>query len=123
MTRTILLVDDSRTVRMLVGRTLSGAGYGIVEAGDGLEALGKLNGDCAVSLVVSDVNMPNMGGLELLEAARASGLSQPFVMLTTEGDSKLIDRARSMGASGWIVKPCKPDLLLQAVTRALASAA
>jgi two-component system chemotaxis response regulator CheY len=121
MSKTILLVDDSRTVRMLVARTLVGAGYAVIEAGDGLEALGKLAGETAVSLVVCDVNMPTMGGLELLDAARAAGRPEAFVMLTTEGDAKLIDRARSLGASAWLVKPFKPELLLTAVTRALSA--
>lgn len=119
MAENILLVDDSKTVRMLVARTLVGAGYRVLEAQDGLEALAQLRGG-EVNLVVSDVNMPNMSGLELLEATRTTGRSEPFLVLTTEGDAKMIDRARALGAAGWLVKPFKPDQLLHAVRRALA---
>lgn len=119
MTGTILLVDDSRTVRMLVARTLVGAGYQVLEAADGLEALARLQDGGEVSLVVCDVNMPNMSGLELLGAVRAAGRREAFVMLTTEGDGKLVDIARSLGAAAWLVKPFKPEHLLAAVARAL----
>lgn len=115
MTTTILLVDDSRTLRMMVGRTLTAAGYSVVEAADGLEALHKLHAGCGARVVVCDVNMPNMSGLELLETVRSEGRTEAFLMLTTEADPALVDKARSLGAGGWLVKPFKPEQLLNAV--------
>lgn len=120
MTTTILLVDDSRTVRMMVGRTLSAAGHRVVEAADGLEALQQLRSGCGARVVVCDVNMPNMSGLELLETVRAEGRHEAFLMLTTEAEPALVDKARALGAGGWLVKPFKPEQLLQAVAHLLA---
>lgn len=122
MTPSILLVDDSRTVRMMVGRTLGAAGYVVVEAADGLEALHQLHTGCGARVVVCDVNMPNMSGLELLETVRAEGRHEAFLMLTTEADPALVDRARALGAGGWLVKPFKPEQLLHAVANLLTRA-
>ncbi|MBL8717697.1 MAG: response regulator [Myxococcales bacterium] len=122
MTTTILLVDDSRTVRMMVGRTLRAAGHDVVEAADGLEALHQLHAGCGARVVVCDLNMPNMSGLELLETVRAEGRHEAFLMLTTEADPALVDKARALGAGGWLVKPFKPEQLMTAVAHLLARA-
>lgn len=114
----VLVVDDSPTVRQQVGQALTRGGYQVVEAGDGTEGLRQLSAH-AVSLVICDVNMPRMNGLEMVEQVRQSpqhaGL--PIVMLTSEGQPALIERAKRAGARGWIVKPFKADLLVAAVNK------
>jgi len=112
MTTSILVIDDSMLVRKQVGNALKAQGYAIVEAVDGVDALDKLDSNPDTRLVVCDVNMPRMNGLEFLEqlATRRTGL--PVVMLTTEGQPELIQRAKALGAVGWLVKPFKPEFLL-----------
>ncbi len=121
----VLVVDDSMMVRQQVGATLARAGFSIVEAQDGLDALTKLEVVSEVSLIVLDVNMPNMNGVELLERLRtdARHASIPVVMLTTEGQPRLMKQAKALGAKGWIVKPFKADLLVAAVHRLTTRAA
>ncbi|MEM1033517.1 MAG: response regulator [Myxococcota bacterium] len=125
MSKKILVVDDSNTIRQQVGMCLSGAGYTVVEACDGAEGLATIKSDGDLAMVVCDVNMPNMGGIEMLEAVHADGgySHLPVVMLTTEGKADLIARAKKAGAKGWIVKPFKPDLLLAAAEKLTAKAA
>jgi two-component system chemotaxis response regulator CheY len=114
----ILIVDDSPSVRQQVGMALTQAGYAIVEAVDGIDGLSKV-ATPGVSMVLSDVNMPRMDGLEMIEKIRAdskfSGL--PILMLTSEGQPAIMDRARKAGAKGWIIKPFKADLLVAAVKK------
>jgi two-component system chemotaxis response regulator CheY len=127
MSATVLVVDDSLMVRQQVSRALLGAGFDVVEAYDGVDALEKLAARPETSLLVLDVNMPNMGGLELLEKLRSSAHARvPVVMLTTEGQPRLMQQAKALGAKGWIIKPFKPELLVAAVhklTRAPAGVA
>jgi len=111
MSVAILIVDDSLMVRKQVGSALKGLGYTVIEAVDGLDALDKLGGAPETRLIVCDVNMPRMNGLEFLEKLGALGSSIPVVMLTTEGQPELIQRAKSLGAKGWLVKPFKPEFL------------
>ena len=118
MASKVMVVDDSMMVRKQVGMALATAGFTVVEACDGADALQKLSTHADVALVVCDVNMPRMNGLEFLEQVR-SGL--PVMMLTTEGQSELIQRAKALGAKGWLVKPFKPELLV-AAARKLTSA-
>jgi two-component system chemotaxis response regulator CheY len=101
-------------IRQQVGRALKSAGFTVVEARDGVEALEKLASSPEARLVVCDVNMPRMTGLEFLEAVpRTDGApTVPVVMLTTEGQQELVQQARSLGAKGWIMKPFKPELLI-----------
>jgi len=108
---TILVIDDSMMVRKQVGAALKGLGYSILEAVDGVDALEKLDGSPDTRLIVCDVNMPRMNGLEFLERLSARGSDVPVVMLTTEGQPELIQRAKSLGAKGWLVKPFKPEFL------------
>src|SRR5579871_5580406 len=100
----VLVIDDSMLVRTQVSRTLGGAGFEVIQAIDGVDALTKVTDD-AVKLIVCDVNMPKMGGLEFLQALATDGLAVgvPIVMLTTEGQPDLIQRAKQLGAKGWIV--------------------
>ena len=107
----VLVVDDSLMVRRQVSAALKGLGYVVQEAGDGVEALKKLDSFPDTRLIVCDVNMPNMNGLEFLECLSKRGSSIPVVMLTTEGQPELIQRAKSLGAKGWLVKPFKPEFL------------
>ena len=107
----ILIVDDSLMVRKQVGTALKGLGYAVTEAVDGLDALDKLGGSPDTRLIVCDVNMPRMNGIEFLEKLSALGSSIPVVMLTTEGQPELIQRAKSLGAKGWLVKPFKAEFL------------
>jgi two-component system chemotaxis response regulator CheY len=111
MATSVLVVDDSMMVRKQVGSALKGQGYDVIEAVDGADALEKLAGNPDTKLIVCDVNMPKMNGLEFLEHLVAQNSSIPVVMLTTEGQPELIQRAKSLGAKGWLVKPFKPDYL------------
>jgi two-component system, chemotaxis family, chemotaxis protein CheY len=115
MKKTVLVVDDSATVRGMV-RAALGAEYEIVEAADGVEGLDCVRGG-GLSMVICDVNMPRMDGLEMLHRLKLAGSTVPVVMLTTEGQTALIARAREEGARGWIVKPFNADMLRQAVAR------
>lgn len=119
MSKRVLVVDDSATVRQQVALALQQAGYEIVEAVDGADGLNKLSSDGAISMVICDINMPLMNGLEMIEqiARSATMRKVPIVMLTTEGQPALIQRARQAGAKGWLVKPFKPDHLLAAVNK------
>ncbi|WP_437815327.1 response regulator [Sorangium sp. So ce1078] len=120
MAKKILLVEDSNTVRQQVGILLSAAGYSTVEADNGRDAVAAVaahKGDLA--MIIADVNMPVMNGIDMLQSLRDKGLASdiPILMLTTEGQPELIDKARKAGAKGWIIKPFKPDLLLAAVKK------
>ena len=114
-----MVVDDSALLRRQVGASLTAAGYEPIEASDGVDALTKLAG---IALIVCDVNMPRMNGIELLvELARDPTTAQvPVVMLTTEGHPELIQRAKALGAKGWLIKPFKPELLRALVAKVLA---
>ncbi len=113
----VLVVDDSETVRQQVRLALSPAGYEVLEAVDGLDGLEKIRQGADINVVLCDVNMPRMTGLELVSTAHAEGLRPPIVMLTSEGQPSLVRRARESGARGWIVKPFKVDQLLAAMNK------
>lgn len=109
----VLIVDDSSTMRKIISRSLRQAGLAvddIYEAGDGIEGLSVL-GSKSVDLVLSDINMPNMDGLEFIKQVRSNGNSVPIVMITTEGGEDIINEALSSGASSSIKKPFTPDQL------------
>jgi two-component system, chemotaxis family, chemotaxis protein CheY len=111
MTNKVLVIDDSLMVRRQVGGTLRNLGYAVVEAVDGIDALEKLETNSDARLIVCDVNMPRMNGIEFLERLSASGSKVPVVMLTTEGEPDLIQRAKALGAKGWLLKPFKAEFL------------
>ncbi len=118
MGRLILIVDDSASMRQLVTFALKDAGYDVIAAVDGKDALGKANGT-KIDMVVTDLNMPNMDGIELIRQLRASATNKftPVVMLTTESQDTKKQEGRAAGASGWIVKPFSPEKLLGVVKK------
>ena len=118
----VLVVDDSATVRQQVGNALREAGYDVTEAVDGFDGAEKINTDRSIAMVICDVNMPRVNGLEMLEQVKKDpkNASLPVVMLTTEGQPALIDRAKKSGAKGWIIKPFKAELLVAAVKKLVA---
>jgi two-component system chemotaxis response regulator CheY len=118
MPKTILVVDDSSSLRMAVRIALSGAGYEVVEAEDGKQALTKLDGR-KYHLVISDVNMPNLDGYGFVQAMKqlAAYKYTPVVMLTTEDSNDKKERGREVGAKAWIVKPFLPPQLLNVVSK------
>ena len=113
----VLVVDDSDTVRSQVRKALTPAGYEILEAIDGLEGLKALRANLGLSLVLCDVNMPNLNGLDMLTISVAEGFAVPIIILTSDGLPSLIRRARETGAKGWILKPFRDHLLLKAVNK------
>jgi len=115
----ILIVDDSETIRQQVKRTLEQAGWATVEATDGIDGLAQAELHPDIAMALLDVNMPRLNGLDMLEKLRASApfASVPVLMLTTEAEPALIDRAKKLGAKGWIVKPVAPQLLVNAVAK------
>lgn len=121
MSATVMIVDDSQMVRKQVARTLIAAGFAVIEAQDGADALAQLSSATPrPALIVLDVNMPNMGGIEFLQTLRGRGPAlaiPPVVMLTTEGEPRLMQEAKALGAKGWIVKPFRPEMLVAAVQK------
>jgi len=115
--KTILIVDDSEGIRQQINQALTGAGHRTVEAIDGVEGLERLREHDDLALVLCDLNMPRMNGLEMLAEAKKAGHTAPVLMLTTEAQPALVQRARQIGARGWIIKPFKTELLLMAVSR------
>src|SRR5258705_4824539 len=121
MKRMILTVDDSATVRQMVAFTLKGAGYEVMEAKDGQDALAKLTVPLSLSMVVTDLNMPAMDGIGLIQRLRAHPNYKyvPIVVLTTESAAAKKQAARSAGATAWIVKPFRPEQLVAVVQKVL----
>ncbi len=119
MTKTIMTVDDSRSIRQMVSFTLQQAGYNVVEAEDGKDAFSKLNGQ--VNMVLTDLNMPNMDGIELIRAIRSEPQYKfmPLIMLTTESQVSKKQEGKAAGATGWIIKPFSPEQLLAVVKKVL----
>lgn len=119
MGKKIIVIDDSQTIREQVATTLRKAGFEILEAVDGVDGAEVIERTPDAALAICDVNMPKKNGLELLEGLKESGRTNalPVLMLTTEGQPQLIERARKAGAKGWLVKPFKADLLLAAVKK------
>ena len=124
MKHNVLIIDDSATVREQVSGILVSAGFDVVEAADGKIGLSTMQSRNDVALVLCDVNMPNMNGIEFLEALRPKERtpSIPVVMLTTDGTPETMARARRAGACAWIVKPFRPDRLVAAVQKLIADA-
>ena len=114
----LLIVDDSATIRQQVSSALSPHGFHVEEASDGNLGLARIKNG-GIDCVICDINMPNMNGIEMVaEVKQLPEFAElPIIMLTTEGARELIQKAKSAGASGWIVKPFKIDLLLAAVRK------
>ena len=117
---TILAVDDSASMRQMVSFTLKGAGYNVVEAVDGVDALNKAKAQ-AFDCVVTDVNMPNKDGISLIKDLRAlpNYKFTPMLMLTTESGMDKKQQGKEAGATGWIVKPFNPDQLLKTIQKVM----
>src|SRR5688500_13828281 len=109
MPKTIMVVDDSASLRQVVSIALKGAGYDVVEASDGKDALGKLKGN-KINLVISDVNMPNMDGITFVKELKklAEYKFTPVIMLTTESQESKKQEGQAAGAKAWVVKPFTP---------------
>ncbi|MCP4522002.1 MAG: response regulator [Cytophagales bacterium] len=120
MEKTILIADDSESIREVVKATLENAGYGVIVAVDGADALEKLDGT-KIDLVITDLNMPNKDGIQLIRDAR--GLDDykftPILLLTTESQAEKKQEAKTAGATGWIVKPFVQDKLLAVIKKVL----
>jgi two-component system chemotaxis response regulator CheY len=118
MTKTIMLVDDSASLRQVASIVLNGAGYDLIEACDGNDALFKLKNQ-HVHLIISDVNMPNMDGIAFMKAVK--GLPDhrftPIIMLTTSSENAMRQEAREAGVKAWMMKPFDKDKLLEMVSR------
>ncbi|MFA5073266.1 MAG: response regulator [Nitrospirota bacterium] len=117
MPKTFLIVDDSASMRQLVTFALKDAGYEVIAAEHGKDAIAKLGGQ--IDMVITDLNMPEMDGIELIKQLRgmASYKFTPIVMLTTESQEEKKQEGKAAGASGWIVKPFKPEQLMDVVKK------
>lgn len=118
MAKKILIVDDSASIRQVVAIALRGAGYEVIDACDGKDALTKLNGD-KINLIISDVNMPNMDGITFLKEVKKNPRYKftPVIMLTTEAGQEKMAEGRAAGAKAWVVKPFQPPQMLDAVAK------
>jgi two-component system chemotaxis response regulator CheY len=116
MSKTIMVVDDANSVRQQVGLALRDAGYSVIEAVDGQDGVEKIVANPQVAMVICDVNMPRMNGIEFVAAAMKVR-PVPIIMLTTEGNQELITRAKANGAKGWMVKPFKAENLIATVRK------
>ena len=118
-TKTILVVDDSASVRQQVSMVLRRAGFTLLEAADGLEGLAMIGAHREIDMVICDVNMPKLNGVQMVEKVKAlpENKSLPILMLTTEGQPSLVKRVKEAGAVGWIVKPFQSNQLIQTVER------
>jgi len=116
--KTILIVDDSTSLRQVVSITLKGAGYDVIEGCDGRDALAKLDGR-KIHLIISDVNMPNMDGITFVSEAKKLPAYKftPVIMLTTEAGEAKKQAGQAAGAKAWVVKPFQPAQMLNAVSK------
>ncbi|HVZ50890.1 MAG TPA: response regulator [Pseudolabrys sp.] len=120
MSKTILSVDDSASVRQMVQLTLQGAGYRVIQANDGADGLAKAQSS-TVDMIVTDLNMPVMNGLGLIQELRKLPAYRgvPIIFLTTESDPEMKKKAKEAGATGWITKPFQKDQLIAVVKKVL----
>lgn len=120
MSKTILAVDDSKSIRQMVSMTLTKEGYTVIEAGDGKEAVTRM-ASANVNMIITDLNMPNMDGIELIRNVRKDPKYRfiPIIMLTTESSAEKKDEGKKAGATGWIVKPFQPAQLISVIQKVL----
>jgi two-component system, chemotaxis family, chemotaxis protein CheY len=118
MAKTVLIVDDSASVRQVVSIALRGAGYEVIAGVDGKDALTKLDGQ-RIHLIISDVNMPNMDGITFVAEAKKLPAYKftPVIMLTTESQEEKKRQAQAAGAKAWVTKPFQPEQMLSAVAK------
>jgi len=121
MPKTVLVVDDSRSVRAVIGTTLQVAGYNVIQATDGQEGLDILNGDNHIELIITDLNMPNMDGITFIREIKKMPdyKSTPICMLTTETEQSKLEQGNSVSTDAWITKPVQPAHVINIVTRLL----
>lgn len=121
MNKTVLTVDDSRTMRQMLREALVGAGFNVIQAEDGINGLEVLEAETP-DVIITDINMPRMDGFGFIEGVRGTQRHRavPILVLTTESDAAKKERARSAGATGWIIKPFDPDKLVNAIRRVTA---
>ena len=121
MSKTALVVDDSPTMRQMVAFTLTNAGFKVVEAEDGKDAVNKVAAEPKVDIVVTDLNMPEMDGISLIKELRKMVAFKftPILMLTTESAADKKQAGKEAGATGWIVKPFNPELMLKIIAKLL----
>lgn len=124
MSTQVLVVDDSATIRHLISDSLDDAGFSISQAKDGVEGIEQIRHG-GIDCVICDLNLPRKNGLELLSELKADPkfASIPFVMLSNEGSEELVGQAKAIGASAWIVKPCKPPMIINTIKRVLQQSA
>jgi two-component system chemotaxis response regulator CheY len=120
MTASILTVDDSPSLRMAIRIALTGAGYDVTEAGDGVEGLTAANAG-RFDMIITDLNMPNMDGLTMIRELRKdpAQCGTPIIFLTTESDDAMKQQAKAAGATGWLVKPFVPEQLVKVARKVL----
>ena len=118
MAKSILVVDDSASLRQVVSIALKGAGYDVIEGCDGKDALCKLDGR-KINLIISDVNMPNMDGISFVKELKTMSNYKftPVIMLTTESGENKKTEGKAAGVKAWVVKPFKPEQMLNAVSK------
>lgn len=121
MSASILIVDDSTSIRVAIRMALTGAGYTVSEAADGAQGLSKASGS-RFDMIITDLNMPNMDGLSMIRALRKNPAQcgTPILFLTTESEDAMKQQAKAAGATGWLVKPFDPEQLLNTVRKVLA---
>ena len=121
MSKTALIVDDSPTMRQMVALTLANAGFKVVEAEHGKDAMSKVSDGPKMDIVVTDLNMPEMDGISLIKELRkmASFKFTPILMLTTESAADKKQAGKEAGATGWIVKPFNPEVMLKIIAKIL----
>lgn len=119
----VLVVDDSPSVRQQVGLALKQVGYEVVDGIDGMDGAEKLRKDSNIGIVICDINMPRLNGLDMIEQVKSDSrfAKLPIVMLTSEDSPALMERAKKAGAKGWIIKPFRADLLVATVKKLMAA--
>ncbi len=121
MAKTVLVIDDATAIRQVVELALKDAGYDVIQACDGKDALSKLDGT-KIDLIICDVNMPNMNGIEFLEAVKNDDVYSSYkytsiIMLTTEAGEDMKAKGKELGAKAWLIKPFKPEELIESVEK------
>jgi two-component system chemotaxis response regulator CheY len=120
MAKKVVVVDDSKMARMMVRRALGETSYSFVEAIDGADGLAKIRENKDAAIVLCDVNMPTMGGMEMIAQLHQSGVRIPIIMVTTEVVPALVEQAARHGAKGWVSKPFQAPALVAAVEKVFA---
>jgi two-component system chemotaxis response regulator CheY len=118
MAKTILIVDDSTSLRNVVNIALTEAGYDVIEGSDGKDGLKQCDGK-KINLIISDVNMPNMNGIEMVKELKKMNNYKftPIIMLTTESGDEMKAEGKAAGVKAWVIKPFKPEQMLNAVAK------